>query len=89
MKRGETGELVYNFDAALVCEVGLNGEWYRVTPRQFRSWDGPRRINEEDYNGPLYYFKTNIPTDFKGTEKIVYATNVKYTPSLQRKWEKF
>ena len=89
MKRGETGELFYDFDPALLCEVGLKGRWYRVTPRQFRSWDGPRRFNGEDYDGPLFYFKTNIPTDFKGTEEIVYAVGVQYTPSIQRQWEKF
>jgi hypothetical protein len=89
MKRGETGELHYYFDASSNCEVGLKGEWYRTTPRQFRSWDGPRRLNGEDYDGPLFYFKTNMVTDYRGTEETVYAVNVTYTPSLQREWENF
>lgn len=45
-KRGLTEKMYYDFDTAGVLEVfvpKLHG-WYRVTSRQFRSYDGRRRI---------------------------------------------
>jgi len=75
-KRGETEKLRYDFDTAGVLEVfvpNLDG-WYRVTGREFRSFDGLRRITLPteihlgrvevpmetfDYWGPVYMFGTN------------------------------
>ena len=81
-KRGQTETLKYDFNTALCSEVQLkNDKWYRVTCREFRSFNGPRRIvrwvkNEpvyEQYEGPLYYWNTNIkvkePNEF-GTQYI-------------------
>ena len=49
-KRGFTGKLDYDFPTHGVCEVQLaNDEWYRVTERDFRSFDGPRRYTIPDY----------------------------------------
>lgn len=75
-KRGETEKLRYDFNTAGVLEVfipKLNG-WYRVTGREFRSFDGKRRITLPtevhlgkvdvpmetfDYWGPVYMFGSN------------------------------
>lgn len=73
-KRGETEKLVYEFNAAGCLEIFMKDQWYRVTPREFRSFDGPRRITEPvrvehgnvdvpmvtyEYWGPVYMFGTN------------------------------
>jgi hypothetical protein len=59
-KTGNVEKLQYDFNTAECCEVQLeNGEWYRVTPREFRSNSNPRRISGNEYNGPLYFYDTN------------------------------
>jgi hypothetical protein len=67
-KRGATIKLEYPFNSAGCLEVQLpNGNWYRVTCREFRSFNGPRRFvrypngepTYEEYNAPLYYWNTN------------------------------
>jgi hypothetical protein len=67
-KQGQTEKLIYDFNTARSCEVQLpNGEWYRVTPREFRSNARPRRIQEvfgselvvQEYSGPIYFYNTN------------------------------
>lgn len=64
---GYTPKIKYDFNTATNLEVQLkNGEWYRVTPCDFRSFCGPRRINGEVYEGNIYYKQTNdIVTDPK------------------------
>jgi hypothetical protein len=75
-KRGETEKLIYDFNTAGVLEIympKLEG-WYRVTGREFRSFDGLRRITLPteihlgrvqvpmetfEYWGPVYMFGTN------------------------------
>ena len=69
-KRGQTEKLRYDFNEARCCEIwykGLN-RYARVTPREFRSFGGKRRILNvdnprnafyEDYEGPVYYMMTN------------------------------
>ena len=59
-KKGNTGPLYYDFDTSKLLEVQLpSGNWYRVTPRDFRSFNAPRRITEIEYNGPIYLWDTN------------------------------
>jgi len=67
-KGGQTEKLRYDFNTALCSEVQLqNQKWYRVTCKEFRSFNGPRRIGKwvneepvyEQYNGPIYYWNTN------------------------------
>jgi hypothetical protein len=63
-KQGQTEKLRYDFNTAQCCEVQLpNEEWYRVTPREFRSSSRPRRILKiqeyEEYIGPIYFYDTN------------------------------
>lgn len=75
-KRGETVKLEFPFNTAGLLEIfnnKLNG-WYRVTAKDFRSFDGKRRISEPtkvilgnvkvpmktyEYNGPVYVWGTN------------------------------
>jgi hypothetical protein len=75
-KRGETEKLINDYNTAGVLEVympKLDG-WYRTTAKDFRSFDGKRRITDPtrtekgnpwvelktyDYNGPVYVWGTN------------------------------
>lgn len=68
-KQGQTEKLIYDFSTTACCEVQLpNGDWCRITPREFRSCNRRRRLSYLDndvyiikeYNGDLYYFNTNI-----------------------------
>lgn len=75
-KRGETVKLEYDFNTAGCLEVYMKepDAWYRATSREFRSFNGPRRITEPqyveksnvnvpmvtyEYYGPVYQFGTN------------------------------
>jgi hypothetical protein len=35
------------------------GDWVEVTEDIFRSWTGGRRINGEEYTGPVFYLFTD------------------------------
>lgn len=73
-KRGETEKLIYDFNTSGHLEVYMKDTWYRATSREFRSFDGLRRITEPtkvelgnvdvpmrtyEYWGPVYMFGTN------------------------------
>lgn len=60
-KRGNTEKLKYDFNTATNLEIYVVGlqRFHRVTSREFRSFNGKRRINGEDYNGPVYLYGTN------------------------------
>jgi hypothetical protein len=68
-KRGDLIKLTYEFNSGWCCEVSFDGErWARVTAREFRSFNGKRRILNvenpnkpyyEEYNGPIYFYGTN------------------------------
>jgi hypothetical protein len=68
-KTGNLIKLTYDFDSPRCCEVSFDGEkWARVTAREFRSFNGKRRILNvdnpnkayyEEYLGPIYYYGTN------------------------------
>lgn len=86
-KRGETEKLQFDFNTAGVLEVfmqSLNG-WYRTTAKEFRSFNGPRRISEPtqiekgnvyvpmetyEYYGPVYQFGTNIIVEYSDTGSL-------------------
>jgi hypothetical protein len=60
-KTGNTEKLTYDFNTASNLEVwmpNLDG-WYRVTSREFRSFNGKRRINGEEYKGVVFHYGTN------------------------------
>lgn len=78
-KRGETEKLRFDFNTSGCLEIFMKEQWYRATAREFRSFDGPRRITEPtivelgnvnvpmqtyDYWGPVYMFGTNKEMTF-------------------------
>ena len=72
-KTGYTEKMEYLFNEAKCLEIyipNLN-RWHRVTPTDFRSWDGKRRIQGEMYEGPLYAYGTNRKVSPKHNNKII------------------
>jgi hypothetical protein len=62
-KKGLLVKMKYDFETAADLQVFLpesRSSWYRVTSREFRSFNGKRRINGVEYNGPVYLFQSNI-----------------------------
>ena len=60
-KTGNLEKLIYDCNTAANLEmfmVNLDG-WYRVTSREFRSFNGKRRINNEEYKGVVFHYGTN------------------------------
>jgi hypothetical protein len=47
-KRGHLEKMVYDFPTEAVLEVYIKGKWYRVTSREFRSFDGKRRYTKPE-----------------------------------------
>jgi len=45
-KRGLLEKMRYDFPTEAVLEVQIKGTWYRVTSREFRSFDGHRRYTK-------------------------------------------
>lgn len=78
-KQGFTGDLKYDFDISSHMEVYLSKlkKWYRVTPNDFRSFDGKRRINGEIYEGPLFQYKTNNIVPMNNTNQIIDSYELK------------
>lgn len=82
-KRGGTEKIKYDFPTEKDCQVLLKEKWYRVTPRDFRSWGGKRRIIHwvlgeqiiEEYDGPIYYWDTNKICKEPVNEKVQYISN--------------
>jgi hypothetical protein len=83
-KKGNTGQLKYDFNTKWSTEVQFkeDGKWFRATCREFRSFDGPRRIflkNEDniweyiEYKGPVYMYNTNTHVVKNNTYKIIYV----------------
>jgi len=94
-KRGSTEQLRYDFPTEKNCQVLLNDKWYRVTPREFRSWGGKRRIvfykdkieDIQEYVGPIYYWNTNKKCKELQSVKIQYASDMPFV-SLLRPYER-
>lgn len=80
-KRGETEKLTYDFNTAGCLEIKYKGKdiWYRVTSKEFRSFNGPRRITapthaelgnvdiplvRTEYFGPVFLYGTNKEVPF-------------------------
>jgi hypothetical protein len=85
-KKGYTLKLDYPFDTSKSCEVFLpkTQTYYRVTPREFRSFGGKRRIlyfnsnipSYEEYIGPVYYYMTNMVVNKKELDdKVLFLNN--------------
>ena len=72
-KKGNTEKLKNDFNDSKLLEVYLPklDNWYRVTCRDFRSFDGKRRVQGENYEGPLYAYGTNRLVKFNNTSTIM------------------
>lgn len=77
-KKGGLEKLVYPFNSASCLEVQMpNTKWYRITPREFRSYTYPRRISQlknkeyvtEIYEGPVYLYGTNTIVNLNKVKK--------------------
>lgn len=84
-KRGATEKLRYDFNTAGVLEIYINETWTRVTGREFRSFDGLRRITAPtyaelgnvqvpmetyEYWGPVYMFGSNKEMAFTNSGSL-------------------
>ena len=86
-KRGETVKLEYDFNTSGCLEIYSKqaDKWYRATSREFRSFNGPRRITEPEYvqhgnvdvpmvtyeyYGPVYQFGTNHIIEYSDTGSL-------------------
>ena len=72
-KTGFTEKMEFLFNEARCLEIYMPGlsRWHRVTPTDFRSFDGKRRIQGEEYEGPLYAYGTNKKVIPSFNNKIV------------------
>lgn len=73
-KRGNTGKLIYDFNTAANLEVQMGETWYRVTARDFRSYNGARRVNEIPYEGLIYMYNTNLVIENPPKPGIVFGS---------------
>ena len=72
-------KLEYDFPTEGVLEVQIKGNWYRVSSRHFRSFDGKRRITQPVKQPGLHDSFFEVPTktwDYNGPVYI-YFTNRK------------
>ena len=75
-KRGNTGKLLYDFDVSSNLEVQVGEEWHRVGTRDFRSFNGARRVSDIPYNGPLYMFATNTKVTESNKPGLMFVDDV-------------
>ena len=85
-KQGLLDQTLKNdYNTAGVLEVFMNEKWYRVTSKDFRSFNGPRRITEPskiehrnpwvymrtyEYYGPVFEWGSNTVIDFSDTGSL-------------------
>ena len=72
-KTGYTEKMEFLFNESKNLEIYIPGlsRWHRVTPTDFRSFDGKRRIQGKEYEGPLYAYGTNKKVIPSFNNKIV------------------
>ena len=83
-KRGHLEKLTYDFPTDAKLEVMIKNKWYRVTSREFRSFDSKRRysrperqpgIGQTDIDEIEYItVEYDGPLYMYGTNKAVYKT---------------
>ena len=85
-KRGlEQQSLINDYNTAGLLEIFINGKWTRVITKDFRAFNGPRRITEPtivelgnvkvpmvtyEYHGPVYQWGTNTVVDYSDTGSL-------------------
>jgi hypothetical protein len=99
---GKSIKIQFDFDTSKSCEIYLEplNDWFRVTPFEFRSWTGKRRImffdkeNKpfyQEYKGPVYYKDSNYLYKHKNGEptqdRFVHLHDIK-KPVLIRPGER-
>ena len=78
-KRGNTGKLKYDFNTAWAAEVQMGEKWYRVTEKDFRSFNGPRRLTRPTGAELGNPFVENETFEYEGAYYL-YDTNTEYNP---------
>jgi hypothetical protein len=93
-KKGNTVKIIYDFEPSKCLEIYLDEfeRWHRVTPREFRSYSGKRRVttwDKEDnpihteHNAPVYYFMTNnVCKEPQGSKVQYLVTPDKMKPRM-------
>jgi hypothetical protein len=84
-KRGHTGKLKYDFNQSDNLEVQIGEIWYRVTPRDFRSFNAPRRIMKMEYGGPIYLWDTNVVVKELKSIGIQHVDNIDPRKQLNKR----
>jgi len=96
-KLGQLEKLKYNFNTAKAVYVKMNNKMYRITERDFRSFNGERFILERvdgelqhvPYKGPIYYHNTNKKCKEPiGENKVQYAHDKPWV-SVRRPHERY
>lgn len=80
-------KIKYDFNDAAVLEVEYApGKKARVTANHFRSYTGPRFINNQPYTGPIYYEGTNNKYKLKKQDnvRIVSITELNGKKAVKR-----
>lgn len=80
-KKGHTEKIKYNFNTASNLESFIPNlkQWIRQTSREFRSSSYKRRINGEEYFGPVYEYDTNRLVSIDKQTNCIESYN--YRPS--------
>ncbi len=86
-KTGFVEKMEYLFNEAKHLEIYMPtlNRWHRVTPTDFRSWDGKRRIQGKEYEGPLYAYGTNRKVSPKHNNKIIASEILNQRNAISQK----
>ena len=86
-KTGFVEKMEYLFNEAKNLEIYMPtlNRWHRVTPTDFRSWDSKRRIQGEEYEGPLYAYGTNRKVSPKHNNKIIASEILNQRNAISQK----
>jgi hypothetical protein len=85
-------KLKYDFPTQLSTEIFRQNSWHRVTCKEFRSFNGPRRILKfkpsgesfyEEYEGLVYLYETNHVLKDMSKEGMVYPHDELPKPKLR------
>ena len=85
-KRGHLEKMRYDFPTEAVLEVCIKGNWYRVTSREFRSFDGKRRYTKPERQPGLGMKDMKdikwITVEFDNAPLYMFGTNIE----VDREW---
>ncbi|MDA9050820.1 hypothetical protein N9H35_00165 [bacterium] len=85
-KRGHLEKMRYDFPTEAVLEVKIKENWYRVTSREFRSFDGNRRYSKPERQPGLGMKDMKdikfITVDCNHLPLYMFGTNIE----VEREW---